>query len=293
MPNDLVWNERFNIGVENVDKAHQKLFSIVRKLMNLIEDEEKGRWGCAEGIKYFKSYTLKHFAEEEKYMQTIDYAGYAVHKQLHDVMRDKTIPALEKDLIENDYSLDSMQHFLGICIGWLTGHIMVEDRAITGKVSKRWNEVMPENEVAAMEKVISILMHQVFKLKTQLVSDHYAGENFGRSLVYRLTYRSEEGKRMQVFLVLEERLLLQTVGEMLDIKFKKMDKMVVDATKLLSQKMMDCMGRYFKIFNQYKFEKDHLMTNEQLERDFELGYPRYSLLFDTGIGFFAFCIKPR
>lgn len=293
MANELVWNERFNIGVENIDSAHQKLFSIVRKLMNLIEDEEKARWGCAEGIKYFKSYAVKHFEEEESYMQSIDYTGYTVHKRLHDVMREKTIPALERDLQENSYSREAMQHFLGICVGWLTGHIMIEDRAITGRISNRWNEVVPENEVAAMEKVISILMSQVFKLDTHIVSHHYSGENFGNSLIYRLTYRSKEGKRMQVFLILEEQLLLKTVGEMLEIAFKKVDKMVVDATKLLAQQLMDSMGMYFKVFSQFELEKDHLMTREQLTREFESGYPRYSLLFDTGIGFFAFCIKPR
>ena len=31
MTNEVKWNERFNIGVEVVDKAHQRLFSIVRR----------------------------------------------------------------------------------------------------------------------------------------------------------------------------------------------------------------------------------------------------------------------
>lgn len=293
MAKEIEWNERFNIGVEEVDKAHRRLFSVVRKLMELSEDEKRGQWVCEEAIKYFKSYTIKHFAQEEEYMRSIHYSGYEVHKRLHDVMRDKTIPALEKDLIESDYSKEAMQHFVGISLGWLTGHILIEDRAITGRIPNRWNEVLPKDEIAAVEKVVSKTIMEVFKLDTRIVSDQYAGEDFGKSIFYRITYCSAKGKRIQIFLVLEEQLVLQKVGEMLDVNFKKVDKMVLDATKQLSQQMIKRMGMYFKFLRQFEFEKDHVLTAEQFEKEFESGYPRYSLLFDTGMGYFAFCLKVR
>ncbi len=293
MAKELVWNERFNIGVEKVDKAHRRLFSIVHKLMVLSEDEKKRKWASAEAIKFFKSYALKHFAEEEEYMRSIHYGGYEMHKRLHDVMRDKTIPALEKDLEENDYSSESIQHFIGISLGWLTGHVLIEDRAITGKVPKRWDSVQPKNVTAAMEKVVSQIILEVFKLQARTVSLQYAGEDFGKCIYDRISYRSKEGKRLQVFLVMEERLALRTVGQMLDIEFKKVDKMVLDAVRQISQQIMVHMRGYFKMLEQYEFEKDHMLTKEQLEQEFLSEYPRYSLLFDTGIGYFAFCIKMR
>ncbi len=289
MAKELVWNERFNIGVEKVDKAHRRLFSIVYKLMVLSEDEKKRKWASAEAIKFFKSYALKHFAEEEEYMRSIHYDGYEMHKRLHDVMRDKTIPALEKDLEENDYSSESIQHFIGISLGWLTGHVLIEDRAITGKVPKRWDSVQPKNVTAAMEKVVSQIILEVFKLQTRTVSLQYAGEDFGKCIYDRISYRSKEGKRLHVFLVMEERLALRTVGQMLDIEFKKVDKMVLDAVRQISQQMMVHMRGYFKMLEQYEFEKDHMLTKEHFLSE----YPRYSLLFDTGIGYFAFCIKMR
>lgn len=293
MAKELVWNERFNIGVEKVDKAHRRLFSIVHKLMVLSEDEKKRKWASAEAIKFFKSYALKHFAEEEEYMRSIHYDGYEMHKRLHDVMRDKTIPALEKDLEENDYSSESIQHFIGISLGWLTGHVLIEDRAITGKVPKRWDSVQPKNVTAAMEKVVFQIILEVFKLQARTVSLQYAGEDFGKCIYDRISYRSKEGKRLQVFLVMEERLALRTVGQMLDIEFKKVDKMVLDAVRQISQQIMVHMRGYFKMLEQYEFEKDHMLTKEQLEQEFLSEYPRYSLLFDTGIGYFAFCIKMR
>ena len=38
---EIQWNKRFNIGVEVIDKAHQRLFSIIGKLVSLNEDATK------------------------------------------------------------------------------------------------------------------------------------------------------------------------------------------------------------------------------------------------------------
>ncbi len=79
MQEEVKWNDRMNIGVESIDKAHKRLFSIMRKLQISMSGDEDGRKRvCIEGIKYFKSYALKHFAEEEEYMQSIDYDGYEI-----------------------------------------------------------------------------------------------------------------------------------------------------------------------------------------------------------------------
>ncbi len=73
MENQLVWEKRFNIGVDVIDKEHQKLFRIINKLFTFGEDEEKSEWVCREGIKYFKDHAMKHFADEEAYMESINY----------------------------------------------------------------------------------------------------------------------------------------------------------------------------------------------------------------------------
>ncbi|MDE5718992.1 MAG: hemerythrin, partial [Lachnospiraceae bacterium] len=79
MSKEAEWDKRFNIGVESIDKAHRKLFSIVHRLITLSKDASSGQWACAEGIKYFKNYAIKHFADEEAYMQSIGYKGYDIH----------------------------------------------------------------------------------------------------------------------------------------------------------------------------------------------------------------------
>ena len=90
----FMWQDRFNIGVDVIDKEHKKLFSILNKLLAYSVNEERYQWVCQEGIKYFKKHAMKHFAEEEVYMASIDYDGYEMHRRLHDNFRKKTLPEI-------------------------------------------------------------------------------------------------------------------------------------------------------------------------------------------------------
>lgn len=288
------WNDRFNIGVEVVDKAHQRLFSIVGKLISLNEDPDKQQHACREGIKYFKSYTLKHFAEEEAYMQSINYERYQLHKSLHDDLRDHTLTALDKELEEQNYSVASVQHFLGICIGWLTSHIMIEDWAISGRIPQKWVHQPLEDVLASLEKAAAQAIQILYHLDAHVVSRHYSGEDFsaGAVLCFRLTYCSTEGTRHQAFLIYEEQTILRILSLMVHKEIRQVDKTVVDTIRLLSQKFMGCVESHFKVSDGSKLEKTDLLTFEQLLRSFEKEYPPYSLLLSLeGQGYLGFCVR--
>ena len=133
----VVWDDKFNIGVEVVDKAHTKLFRILKKLLEVTEGEEANANNYKEGIKYLEAYSMTHFLEEETYMRSIRYKGYAQHKRIHDSFRDKTLVSLKRDLELSGYSMSAVQRFVGIMSSWLTEHIMREDQAIVGKAVAR------------------------------------------------------------------------------------------------------------------------------------------------------------
>lgn len=285
------WNKQFNIGIKSIDDAHRKLFSIVRKLVHLSKDENNGQWACSEGIKYFKSYAIEHFTDEEAYMQSINYGGYEMHKRLHDDMRYKTLPALEKDLSESNYSQESIQHFLGICLGWLTAHIMIEDRAITGKILNKWKKDNTGANMKALEDALTETLEEIFRLQMEIVSEHYSGENFGNSIINRLTYHSKDGKHVQLFLNFEESLVLQVVSSFLGMHLKKVDKLVINAVKELSQQIADQVAVHLRLSSQYQLESIHVMTTEQFQQECSVEYFDYNLLFNTGTGYFAFCIQ--
>lgn len=292
--NEIKWNDRFNIGVDGIDTAHRKLFSIVGKLLALNEDETKQQHACREGIKYFKRYTLNHFAQEEAYMQSIGYAGYDIHKSLHDSMRDKTIPALEDEMEDQDYSVESVQHFLGICVGWLNGHIMIEDRAITGKNLHKWVHRPSDDEIEDLEKATIQGLQALCQSNARVVSHHYSGEKFstGQTLCYRLTYCSKKKDPIRLYLVFEETLVLRTLSEILDQDFKKVDPSVVYAMKILSEQFVSHLKYHFTFDGSYHLERNDMMTFDQFVRTFDKQYPPFSLLFNTeGMGYFAFCAQ--
>lgn len=287
----IEWNARYNIDVELLDKAHQRLFSIVSRLSRMSEDEEKNRWACAEGVKYFKGYTLKHFAEEEAYMRSVNYRGYEMHKKLHDNMRDQTLLTLEMDLVRSDYSAESISRFLGFCVGWLSQHILIEDHAITGKVSGKWRQECSEEEIFALSQAVSRVFEEDFKMDARTASRYYSGEDIGKACYYRLLYSAKDGRKLQIFLAFEERLLLKLAGKLFGEHFPKMDNTVLSALKPLSIQLAERVGHCLEFVELDKQEKDNMLTYEQLLRAFEKEYPGLSLLFDTENGFFVFCIK--
>ena len=63
--NKIVWNKRYELNVDFIDKEHKQLFSTINKLLTLSENEEKSEWVCREGIKYLKNSAGEHFAYEE------------------------------------------------------------------------------------------------------------------------------------------------------------------------------------------------------------------------------------
>ena len=195
MENQLVWKDEYSIGVDTIDKEHKRLFKIINKLFAFSEEEKKSQWACQEGIKFFKDHAMKHFAEEEKYMASIDYKDIQTHKHIHAAFRQKTLPALEEELEQSDFSPEAVDHFLGVCAGWLIGHTLTEDRAITGESSSKWGELLPSDQVNALEKTIVQLIYDMFQLESRAISEVYGGEKFGRGIYYRLVYGTRQDEK--------------------------------------------------------------------------------------------------
>lgn len=293
MDNQLTWQDEFNIGVEVIDKEHQRLFKIINKLFTFDEEDktEKSQWACQEGIKYFKGHAVKHFADEEKYMESIGYEGLERHCQIHRNFRENTIPALEEELERTGYSPEAMEHFLGVCTGWLIGHTMTEDQAITGEAVSKWEHLLPQEELKAMKKTIIQLVFDMFRLESQVISDAYGGEKFGRGVYYRLVYSTPgEKKYQEILLVFEEKLLVNTVGKIMGLQTNKLDTMLLNAARYTARQFVGRLMEHFPDWESYKLKEENLLSYEQFQRVFEREKPQVSLLFNTGgAGYFAYC----
>ena len=291
MGNRLVWQDRYNIGVDIIDKEHRKLFSIMNRLLTFIEDEDKSQWVCQEGVKYFKGHAMKHFSEEEAYMASIDYHGYETHRRLHDDFRRKTLPALEEELKKNDYSQESVSHFLGVCAGWLIGHTLTEDRAITGEMDSKWSCLLPDEQQIAMKQMIVRLISDMFQLEARVISESYGGEKFGSGIYYRLVYGAGKDKKWEIILAFEERVLINTIGRIMGGKSEKMNVILMNATRYAARQFVDRIRHTFlSEADQYEIMEENLLSYEQLQKVFNRQHPQFSFLFDTGEGYFAYCV---
>ena len=291
METHFEWREDFNIGVDVIDREHQRLFKIINKLFTFREEEKDSQWTCQEGIKYFKGHAAKHFTDEEAYMESIGYEGLEQHRHVHDNFRKNTLPALEKELERTGYAPDAVEHFLGVCAGWLIGHTMTEDLAIAGKHDQRWTNRFTAQEQMDIKKVITQLIFDMFQLEAHLVSDSYAGEKFGKGVYYRLIWGCpQEEKKLEIFLVMEEQLLVNTVGKILGLNTNKLDSMLLHATRYTARQFVTRAMECFPDLIDYQIEEENFLSHEQFRELMKNGEHQLGLLLDTGAGYFGYCV---
>lgn len=290
MGSQLVWQERFNIGVDYIDEEHKKLFGILNRMLMYGDQEIKGQWACKEGIKYFKDHAMKHFTEEEHYMASINYKGFDTHRHLHDNFRKKTLPALEKELEQTKYSMESVNHFIGVCAGWLIGHTLIDDRAITGKTESKWNELLPDDKQGIMKRTIMQLIYDLFQLDSEVVSECYGGEKFGKGIYYRLVYSTGSDEKWEIMLVFEEKLILNSIGNMLGTKSDEVSVMLVNASRYVAQQFVDRISDDFMFSGTYELLEENLLDYDQFRKIFSKHKPQLSLLLNTDGGYFAYCV---
>lgn len=92
-------------------------------------------------------------------------------------------------------------------------------------------------------------------------------------------------------MIMEKSLVLRVVSAMLDMPLTKMDRLVMNAGKELALSIVKHLGIYCRLPAHYQLESSHFITPEQFRKTFYLEIFDYSLLLNTGYGYFAFCVK--
>ncbi len=288
----IQWRDRFNIGVELIDHAHRQLFSIVQKIMDLYVERHEDKFACVEGIKYFKAYALQHFAEEEAYMREIGYHDYLVHKKAHDKMRYETLPELERLLYDSDFSTEMVQRFIGVCTGWLTGHILMEDQAIIGGRNNKSASIPLDDGLSAIQAVIISPLQELLGCQLQFIGSYSTKDLILNEQDYELIYRSQEGDRLQVVLAIGQQTLLYVAGLMLGMNFYEKNDIVRFAIQEMAQNLIQRasvgLGQHPDKFH---LETSRFLKHEEFAKLFQERAPQHSLLFRVEHEIFALCIN--
>lgn len=284
----VIWDEKLNIGVKEVDQAHAKLFRIMNKLLEISESADENLKTYREGFKYLEAYSMKHFAEEEAFMRSIRYSGYARHKKLHDDFRDKALVSLKRELELSGYSWASVQRMIGTMRRWLTEHIMREDQAIVGR---KVGPATPDlsSQIKVLSKVVNRACLDVFQVEAELISSEYKGENIGKAFYCRHGYDVDDGIRLQFLLSAEESLLLRGVNWRLDSEAAREEVTGNEALHIFWT-LFQNLSRVFQVETEHKYGPDNLLDRNEYRAEFMRGYP-CSLLFATRLGYLTLCYR--
>ena len=127
------FTDKYLTGIESIDNQHRRLFEIIASMHDALEASKKGydKYDfMAETLAELKEYTETHFADEEEYMESINYEGLPAQKKAHKsfVERISKIELNELDENQEEY-LEKLTDYL---ITWLSQHILKMDSKIAG-----------------------------------------------------------------------------------------------------------------------------------------------------------------
>jgi hemerythrin len=83
----LIWSDSYMIGVDEIDRDHQKLFDIVKKVEIAAQADELDK--CSKLVDAFLEASRTHFASEESLLSKEEYPDVETHRLYHRDMLDK------------------------------------------------------------------------------------------------------------------------------------------------------------------------------------------------------------
>ena len=126
--NGIVWDKKFEVGNNTVDRQHKSLCEMIN---NLILQCENGKAAetLQDTLAFLVDYTVFHFASEEALQIESGYPGYEEHKQIHEDFKE-TVADLVQRFEENGSSEELVKDIRETVIEWLTNHMQNEDTKI-------------------------------------------------------------------------------------------------------------------------------------------------------------------
>jgi len=124
----VLWNEKYNTGINEIDDQHKKLVNILNELYESFVDRTTNE-KLKKVIQEMTAYTEYHFGVEEKYFKKFNYSGANEHIAEHQVFVQK-VKTFQEDMELGKVSVTfQLMNFLR---SWLIEHINGTDRKYIG-----------------------------------------------------------------------------------------------------------------------------------------------------------------
>lgn len=297
----ITWSDNYLMGIEQFDREHRQIFKLAGQILERMRtrDHEAGTrlFVVREAIIYLNSYFENHVQQEEAYMREIGYAGYAMHKELHDEFRRKELAKYQKIIESGECKKEDVWDFLGTGIGWLLEHIATADLAIVGKgvlaeIEQPKSAAAQEGaglpDEAALEREINLALAAILntEMNAKISNPHYAGESFGQAIHHKIVYSSARGKTTVIAGI--ERSFVLDVARMLygeDID-DEMD-LIMSTLDIFGTHFWATLGRRFVgDAVQFSIQESSFIIGSRLPQELEQLKPTTSVLFSSNKGKF-------
>jgi hemerythrin len=119
----LQWDEKFSVGIPELDREHQQLVAMINKLHDAMKSGQ-GKGTLPQVINDLADYALKHFSHEEQLMEKCGYPDLARHKTAHAEFALQVTGYIDQ---VNNGTLQAMA-LMKVLQEWLVSHIMQVDK---------------------------------------------------------------------------------------------------------------------------------------------------------------------
>lgn len=109
------WGEEYCGGIEEIDRQHQHLFTLVKYM---------GFENIEETLDELANYVFTHFSTEQKLMEESSYPDLEGHCQIHNGFVLAVADSIASDKNWDNDRIHELRDYLN---GWLVDHILVED----------------------------------------------------------------------------------------------------------------------------------------------------------------------
>jgi hemerythrin len=120
----IQWSEQFSVGVEELDRQHQRLIQMLNRLLSRQEPTDTHSEVISDTLLAMTRYAEEHFKTEEGLMERYGYPNLEEQKRQHRAYRKKTVDLSMATM----YGVDSVPETLVAYLrDWLVQHILEED----------------------------------------------------------------------------------------------------------------------------------------------------------------------
>lgn len=121
----LLWREQLSVGNDVIDLDHQYLIEIINRAEASLNSRNRHELDAA--LDDLGRYSLIHFEREEKIASAVGYTQVSqLSRSHHELMDHLNKVRGEMDVMGQDWSTETINHFTQFLRDWLINHVIKE-----------------------------------------------------------------------------------------------------------------------------------------------------------------------